>query len=262
MNKERRLSAEAKHEKYLAKAEGTMDERRKGDILLSAKNLSKEFCLGKSAIKAVKSVSLDIEKGSRTAITGPSGAGKSTLLHMLGGLDTPTEGSVIFSGRDIYRLGDRERSGIRNKKIGFVFQFYHLLPEFTVLENVIMPGIIRGKGSGSRVKVKQKAELLLGRMDLGHRIKHTPRELSGGEAQRVSIARALINDPDLLLCDEPTGNLDSAMGSQIYGILFEIAREKNMSMVVVTHQENNISRFDSVFHIKDGELSSKERAWA
>ncbi len=229
--------------------------------IIEAKNLSKVFYQGKNVVEAVRRVDLNIEKETRIAIIGPSGAGKSTLLHMLGGLDTPTSGSVIFNERDLYKLNDRERARLRNKKIGFVFQFYHLLPEFTVLENVIMPALIGSRGQGSRAKVRKRAELLLGRMDLSHRLNHKPRELSGGEAQRVAIARALINEPDILLCDEPTGNLDSNMGEQIYGMIYQISKENNMSLVVVTHREHNLFEFDKTYYIKDGKMSERERAW-
>ncbi|MCK4462768.1 MAG: ABC transporter ATP-binding protein [Candidatus Omnitrophica bacterium] len=231
------------------------------DNVIKTRNLSKTFYQGKNKIEAVKEVNLDIEKRATIAIIGPSGAGKSTLLHMLGGLDTPTSGSVIFKERDLYKLSDREKARLRNKKIGFVFQFYHLLPEFTVLENVIMPALIGHAIRDTRYAIRKRAEMLLGRMDLSHRLNHKPRELSGGEAQRVAIARALINEPDILLCDEPTGNLDSNMGEQIYGIIYRISKEREMSLVIVTHQQHPDFGFDKTYYIKDGRLSEMEHAW-
>ena len=222
--------------------------------LVKTINLSKTYYQGRTKIQAVKAVNLTIEKGERIAIIGPSGAGKSTLLHMLGALDTPTGGSINFQGRDLCKLNERQRSKFRNKKIGFVFQFYHLLPEFTVLENVLIPTLLSGESRKTNHESRKRAASLLGRMDLSHRLNHKPRELSGGEAQRTAIARALINQPEMLLCDEPTGNLDTNMGEQIYGIIDEIARERNMSVVIVTHQERKSFVFNKTYHIKDGVL--------
>lgn len=227
--------------------------------MIRVQNLSKTYYQGRNIIEAVKNINLDIEKSSRIAIIGPSGAGKSTLLHMLGGLDTPTKGSVIFKEKDLYRLKDKERARLRNKSIGFVFQFYHLLPEFTVLENVLMPAMIARRLTGSQLR--KRAISLLGRIDLGYRLNHKPRELSGGEAQRVAIARALMNEPEILLCDEPTGNLDSNMGEQIYSIIYEITKEKDMTLVVVTHHEQQVFEFDKIYYIKDGRLHKREHAW-
>lgn len=231
------------------------------NTIIKAHDLTKTYYQESNRIEAVKKINLTIEKGSSIAIIGPSGAGKSTLLHMLGGLDTPTDGSVIFEGRDLYKLSDRKRTHLRNKKIGFVFQFYHLLPEFTVLENVLMPAMIGHQVTRSPChQLRKRAEMLLGRMDLSHRLNHKPRELSGGEAQRTAIARALINEPDIMLCDEPTGNLDSNMGEQIYGVIYDISKEKNMSIVIVTHQEQQVLEFGKTYYIKDGKLSEQERA--
>jgi len=222
--------------------------------MLKTINLSKIFYQGKNRIDALKDVNLCIEKGKRIAIIGPSGAGKSTLIHILGGLDTPSSGEVLFNGEDIYALSDRKRASLRNKKIGFVFQFYYLLPELTVLENVMMPGLIGYEGRRAREEGRKRAASLLGRMDLSHRLNHKPREISGGEAQRVAIARALINEPEIIFCDEPTGNLDSAMGSQIYDILYEISRERNMCLVIVTHNQREDFEFDKTYVIQDGEI--------
>ncbi|NQT22588.1 MAG: ABC transporter ATP-binding protein [Candidatus Omnitrophica bacterium] len=226
--------------------------------IIQANNISKVFRQGKNLIEAVKDVNLSIERASRIAIIGQSGAGKSTLLHILGGLDRPTVGSVLFEKNDLYRLSDRKRTALRNRKIGFVFQFYHLLPEFTVLENVLMPAFINSEAQGTKHELRKRAELLLGRVDLSHRLNHKPREISGGEAQRVAIARALINEPEIIFCDEPTGNLDSRMGDQIYDILYEVSCQRNMSLVIVTHQERQNFDFDKTYVIKDGKLSEKE----
>ena len=226
------------------------------EYIIRTENLTKTFYRGRNRIEAVKNANLSIEKGEAVGIIGPSGAGKSTLLHILGGLDTPTNGIVYFENLNLYRISESQRARIRNKRIGFVFQFYHLLPEFTVLENVIMPALISGiRDQGSGITLRKKAEMMLGRMDLSHRLNHKPRELSGGETQRVAIARALINGPDVLLCDEPTGNLDSNMSEQIYGILYDIHQNKKMTMVVVTHDKTYLSRFNRIYHIIDGTLS-------
>ncbi|OGW85410.1 MAG: hypothetical protein A2987_00640, partial [Omnitrophica bacterium RIFCSPLOWO2_01_FULL_45_10] len=177
------------------------------DVILTAHEIYKIYRNGSREIRAVDGISLQIERTKSFAIVGPSGAGKSTLLHLLGGLDNPTRGKVAFDGRDLYALSDSERARIRNRSVGFVFQFYHLLPEFTALENVMLPAMIMGFGfrdSGIGVKkIRERAENILKSVGLGDRLHHKPNELSGGEAQRVAIARALINEPALLLCDEP-----------------------------------------------------------
>ncbi|MFH1380570.1 MAG: ABC transporter ATP-binding protein, partial [Candidatus Omnitrophota bacterium] len=170
-------------------------------------NLSKVYFQGKTKIEAVKKADIIISKNETTLITGPSGAGKSTLLHLLGGLDKPTGGNIIFDGLDFYKLSDSARSRIRNKKVGFVFQFYYLLPEFSVLENVILPALMKKGDEKESIKnITLRAKNLLETVGLTHRIQHRPQELSGGESQRAAIARALINSPEILLCDEPTGN--------------------------------------------------------
>ena len=225
--------------------------------VIETRNLSKVFQQGRTKIEAVKNINITVEKGAFVAIIGPSGAGKSTLLHMLGGLDRPTSGTVLYEGKELYKLRDKERSILRNKKIGFVFQFYNLLSEFTVLENVMMPQLINKESGLTRREIRSRAASLLGRMDLGHRLGHKPSELSGGEAQRVAISRALINEPEVILCDEPTGNLDSNMGEQIYGIIYTISKERNMSVVVVTHRAMNGYTFDKTYSIRDGEIKNK-----
>jgi len=229
-------------------------EEDKRDLMLSAIDVCKTFSQGRYKIGAVKNINLHIEKGSAVAIIGPSGAGKSTLLHIMGGLETPTKGSVLFENNDLYRLNDGKRSRLRNRRIGFVFQFYNLLSEFTVLENVMMPVLINRESVYTGKGIRNRAESLLRRMNLEHRLRHKPRELSGGEAQRVAIARALINEPDIIYCDEPTGNLDSVMGGEIFHLLKEMSREKHMSVVVVTHHLPENFVFDKTYYMKDGEI--------
>jgi lipoprotein-releasing system ATP-binding protein len=226
------------------------------DILLAAKDASKIYTSGAREVRAVDGVSLGIRKGSSAAIVGPSGAGKSTLLHLLGGLDVPTSGEVAFGGVNIYGISDRERARIRNRRIGFVFQFYHLLPEFTALENVMLPALISGRGPGARGRgIKEKACGALDAVGLKDRVSHKPAELSGGEAQRVAIARALVNEPEALLCDEPTGNLDSKTSESIYELLFGLKSASGMALVIVTHDERISQRTDETIRIKDGRLA-------
>jgi len=224
--------------------------------MLKAKNIHKIYYSGAKQLEVLKGVNLSIDDGKFAAIVGPSGAGKSTLLHILGGLDIPTQGEVIFEGKDIYRLSDAQLSGIRNRRIGFVFQFYHLLGEFNVLENVAMPALIntRSPGRQEAPKAREQALRLLRDMGLGERVKHFPSELSGGEQQRVAIARALMNDPALLLCDEPTGNLDSETSAEIMGLVKKISQENRMSVVLVTHNAELAKTAQIVYNLKDGIL--------
>ena len=220
--------------------------------MLEAKNIHKLYNNGVRELHVLKGVDLSIEKGEFLAIVGPSGAGKSTLLHILGGLDNPTEGKVIFEQEDIYALGDCALSKVRNERIGFVFQFYHLLSEFTVMENVLMPGLIAD--SRNEEKLKKFALELLIQAGLSERLKFFPSELSGGEKQRVAIVRGLINKPGLLLCDEPTGNLDSKTGDEIISLIKRINLENQMSVVLVTHNIELTKAADKVYHLRDGIL--------
>ena len=223
--------------------------------MIKAVNLRKTYYQGRAKIEAIRSANLEILKSEAVLITGVSGAGKSTLLRLLGGLDKPTGGTLLFDGADFYGLSDRARSSIRNEKIGFVFQFYHLLPEFTVLENVMLPALMRkGASAGSGRNVREKAESLLEIVGLENRIKHRPLELSGGESQRVAIARSLINSPEILLCDEPTGNLDSEKGEEIIQCLRALKKTEKMALVIVTHEKHMHDDFDKRFDIKDGVL--------
>ncbi len=199
---------------------------------IETKNLCKSFFVQKEEVKALIDINLTVQYEEVLVITGPSGSGKSTLLHLLGLMDTPTKGEIIFEDRPVSTLSEKEMAKIRNKTIGFVFQFHHLLPEFNAFENVILPGYIHNE---NLQKTKEYAHYLLDRFGLSERKKHFPSQLSGGEQQRVSIARALINQPKLLLADEPTGNLDYQTGKNILELLTKYVRENNMTLVLVTH---------------------------
>lgn len=225
------------------------------DLLLSAKDLHKTYKTGAKEVRAVNGVSVEIGKGLSVAMVGPSGAGKSTLMHILGGLDKPTSGKVFLGDIDMYRLADKQRAEVRNGRIGFVFQFYHLLPEFTALENVMLPALIsKRERRHGRQRLEDKARHLLKTVGLDHRISHLPSHLSGGESQRVAIARALVNEPDILLCDEPTGNLDSKNSESIYELLLGLKSKNNTTLVIVSHDEKIASRVDRVIYLKDGKL--------
>ena len=221
--------------------------------MLRADDIHKIYKDGKRELAVLKGVSLELRKDEVLAVVGPSGAGKSTLLHILGGIDKPSSGKVFLDNSDFYSLDDAKRARFRNQKIGFVFQFYHLLPDFTALENVMLPGMIRDEGHGLKGKaLKNRAEILLENVGLEKRMHHRPSELSGGEQQRVAIARALINNPKALLCDEPTGNLDSEMGTGILDTLFGFNKKNRTAIIIVTHDKEIARRADNVVEMKDG----------
>jgi len=222
-------------------------------MMLIARDVYKTYKIGAKEVRAVDGISLEIRRGESLAIIGPSGSGKSTLLHMLGALDRPTSGKVFLESTDLYRMSDSSRAKARNLRIGFVFQSYHLLPEFTALENVMLPALI-GRSSlvVSRSSIKEKAKKLLESVGLGGRMNHRPGELSGGESQRVAIARALINEPQVLLCDEPSGNLDSKNSDAIYRLLFDLKARNSISLVIVTHDERVSLGSDRIIRLKDG----------
>ncbi|MFH1641053.1 MAG: ABC transporter ATP-binding protein [Candidatus Omnitrophota bacterium] len=222
--------------------------------MLEAKNIHKVYYSGNKQLKILRGVDLHIEKGKLIAIVGPSGAGKSTLLHILGGLDKPTQGKVLVEGENIYGISDQALCKIRNAKIGFVFQFYHLLSEFTVLENVLMPALISRQSTVDSRLSREKALEFLQEAGLGERISHFPNQLSGGEQQRVAIVRALINNPGLLLCDEPTGNLDSKRGDEIISLIKQINIQNKMTVILVTHNVELAKVADQAYNLKDGIL--------
>lgn len=222
--------------------------------MLEAKNIHRIYHNGKKKLHVLRGIDFSVEEAKFVAIVGPSGAGKSTLLHILGGLDYPTQGKVIFAGENIYSLNDNSLSEIRNQSIGFVFQFYHLLSEFTVLENVLMPALISYGLQVTGYRLREHALNLLKKVGLEERISHFPNQLSGGEQQRVAIVRALINNPKILLCDEPTGNLDSKTGEEIISLIKKINQEEKMSVVLVTHNLELAKVADSIYHLKDGVL--------
>jgi lipoprotein-releasing system ATP-binding protein len=222
--------------------------------MITAQGIHKVYHNGSKQIPVLKGVNVSITRGALTAIVGPSGAGKSTLLHILGGLDAPSAGAVLFEGSNLYRMPDAALSRIRNEQIGFVFQFYHLLPEFSVLENVMMPALIGDKQKRRGERLDTRALELLRRVGLEQRTAHFPSQLSGGEKQRVAIARALINSPALLLCDEPTGNLDSATGSEIVSLIKEIHHTQSMTVIIVTHNMEIAGSCSAIHHLRDGVL--------
>lgn len=213
--------------------------------ILRAQNLVKYY----GQLKVLREVNLEIEEGTFVSIMGASGAGKSTLMHILGTLDNPTSGSVEIKGTDIYKLNARQQSAFRNKQLGFVFQFHHLLPEFSALENVSMPLWIAGL---SKKEGLIKAQAILEKVGLSHRLHHRPQEMSGGEQQRVAIARAVVNDPAIIFADEPTGNLDTENAESIHQLFLELQRERGITLVVVTHNEELAQIGDRTLHMKDG----------
>ncbi len=224
------------------------------EAIVQADAITKAYQMGHRTLEVLRGVSVAIQPGETVAVIGPSGAGKSTLLHALGGLDQPSSGQVLFRGRDLYRLSPRDRTAIRARHVGFMFQAYHLLPELDVLENVLLPTMTMWEMRRQRTQHREKAESLLTAVGLAERMHHTPLELSGGEQQRVALARALMNDPELVLADEPTGNLDSVTGDQVLKCLFSLTRERRHTLVLVTHNDEIAATCDRIIHLKDGRL--------
>lgn len=221
--------------------------------LLEVRDLCKTYTTGSNRIEVLNGINLVLQAGSTTALVGASGAGKSTLMHLLGALDRPTSGAVLFHGEDIFNKNDRQLAVFRNQSIGFVFQFHHLLPEFTALENVMMPALI---ARTPRNKAAQNAQALLNDVGLGQRITHRPGELSGGEQQRVAIARALALEPELLLADEPTGNLDMKTSDGIHAMLSELQLKRGLTLVIVTHNERLAAAMGTTVRLVDGKLDN------
>lgn len=244
------------------KAEGERRDRLKSALpvptsslglrpFVYAEGLTKTYRSGASRVTVFENLSLEISEGEMIAVVGPSGAGKSTLLHLLGGLDRPEAGSVKLGEFDIFKLADVDLARFRNREIGFIFQFHHLLPEFTAVENVMMPLLI-GRSSGRAAR--RQAESALERVGLADRVGHRPGEMSGGEQARVALARALIGSPRLLLADEPTGDLDSKTSESIHSLLKEVHGSQKLTSVIVTHNERLASICDRVLHLEDGQL--------
>jgi lipoprotein-releasing system ATP-binding protein len=220
--------------------------------LVEVVDLHKTFGSGGARIEVLKGIDLRVAAGDTVALVGASGAGKSTLMHLLGALDRPTSGRVMYDGEDLFRLGDGELASFRNRTIGFVFQFHHLLPEFTALENAIMPLLIGGMKRGDAEGI---GEGLLRDVGLSHRLTHKPGELSGGEQQRVAIARALVASPQLVLADEPTGNLDMRTSEEVHELLAEVQRSRGVTLIVVTHNERLAARMGKTIRLVDGRIS-------
>jgi lipoprotein-releasing system ATP-binding protein len=217
--------------------------------MIEARNLTKVYKTPASTVTVFENLDLTVEQGKLVSIIGPSGAGKSTLLHMFGGLDSPTQGQVLFKGEDIFQWGPQQLARFRNRHVGFVFQFHHLLPEFTAFENTMMPRLI---GGDDRIETEVAARQILERVGLSHRLDHKIGEISGGEQQRVAIARALVRTPELLLADEPTGNLDHRTGEHIFELFRELHRERGLTSLIVTHNERIALKCDEVWELDAG----------
>lgn len=225
------------------------------NVILNSQKLCKSYNDGSANVEVLKGIDLTISQGDRIAIIGPSGSGKSTLLHLMGGLDKPTTGEVTISDVNWQKISEKQRCQLRNQRLGFVYQFHHLLPEFTAVENVAMPLLL----SGMAVKnAEQQASDMLEHVGLQHRKEHKPAQLSGGERQRVAIARALVHQPHCVLADEPTGNLDQTTASKVFDLMLDLNRQMNTALVIVTHDPQIAQRMDKVFVLHEGNLSIQD----
>ena len=221
-------------------------------VFVKGEGLWKEYSTGTNlVVEVLKGTDIEIKQGEIVVVIGQSGSGKSTLLHVLGGLDHPTKGLVSVGGQNLFTLGEEQRSTFRNTKLGFIFQFHHLLPEFSALENVAMPALVKGE---KMKQIRPRAENLLQEVGLEQRIMHKPGELSGGEQQRVAVARALMNDPVLVLADEPSGNLDEENGEKLHKLLVDLARRKGLTVVFATHNPDLTKRGDRILRLQEGKL--------
>lgn len=230
-----------------------MNKQRTHEGVISCRNLSKTFTLGKAEVPVLKGVNLDVQAGERLAIVGTSGSGKSTLLHLLGGLDVVSSGQVHILGQDVQRMNETQRGELRNQSLGFVYQFHHLLAEFTALENVAMPLLIRGM---NRCEAEPRAAAMLEQVGLAHRLHHLPAELSGGERQRTAVARALVTEPACVLADEPTGNLDRTSALALFDLMQQLNATLNTSFIVVTHDLELAAHMQRSLSLIDGVLQS------
>ncbi|MBM4239463.1 MAG: lipoprotein-releasing ABC transporter ATP-binding protein LolD [Gammaproteobacteria bacterium] len=223
------------------------------ELVLEAEGLVREFREGASTLRILDGLELKLARGECVAIVGASGSGKTTLLQILGGLDRPTAGHVRIAGRDLHALDEAERGALRNRSIGFIYQFHHLLPEFSALENVAMPLLVRRLPTA---EAKAKAQALLEEVGLGERLTHRPHQLSGGERQRAAVARALVTEPALVFADEPTGNLDGRNAEQVFELMLRLNRERHTTLVIVTHDARLAARMDRVLTLSEGRLVS------
>jgi len=228
----------------------------KTEQVISCRDLAKTFVLGKLEVPVLKGVNLEVKRGERIAIVGASGSGKSTLLHLLGGLDEVSSGSVQILGQEMQMLNEKQRGEMRNRSLGFVYQFHHLLPEFTALENVMMPLLIRGM---KRIEAAPHAAAMLEKVGLAHRLHHHPSELSGGERQRTAVARALVTEPACVLADEPTGNLDRSSAQSLFDLMQQLNEQMNTSFIVVTHDPELARRMQRMLRLVDGVLQREAR---
>lgn len=226
--------------------------------MIEIKGLHKSFSHPAGDLKVLKGIDLSIEKGRMIALMGASGVGKSTLLHVAGALDRPTSGTVLYDGVDVFKLSEAGLVSFRNKKIGFVFQFHHLLPEFTAIENVLMPGLLAG--GVSRAELKNRAASLLGELGLAERLHHRPGELSGGEQQRVAVARALFMSPSVILADEPTGNLDAETGRELFDLLLTLNKKLGITFIIATHDLGLAEKCGEIINMEDGKIAAKPAA--